>query len=187
MVGISVLLIVVAVGSFWLGEAQPVQMMQVEPVKGRWRYIVLHHSATDAGNAERFGRYHRKRGWDELGYHFVINNGRGGPDGRVEVGPRWTKQKTGAHTGGTAGDEYNRHGIGICLVGDFTSHGPTPAQLAALDKLLHELMEAHGIPASNVIGHCQAPNAETECPGRVFLNHLDNTLRPALEHRVPSE
>ena len=48
-----------------------------------WRYIVIHHSATASGNAAEFDREHRARGWDGLGYHFVIDNGVGGPDGRV--------------------------------------------------------------------------------------------------------
>ena len=42
-----------------------------------WRYIVIHHSATDAGNAGTFDLQHRRRGWDELGYHFGIDNGQG--------------------------------------------------------------------------------------------------------------
>jgi len=182
----AAVIVAVGVGLFWLGGPRSDPPTQVEPVKGRWRYIVLHHSATAEGNAERFGRHHRRRGWDELGYHFVIDNGLGGPDGRVEVGPRWRKQKTGAHTGGTPNDEYNRRGIGICLVGDFRAHGPTAAQLAALETLLRELMAAHEIPASHVIGHCQAPNTETKCPGRVFLDYLNTTLRPALERGASS-
>ncbi|MCK4602755.1 MAG: hypothetical protein KAU28_09835, partial [Phycisphaerae bacterium] len=51
-----------------------------------WRYIVIHHSATARGNAAVFDKSHRRRGYDELGYHFVIDNGAGGPDGNVEVG-----------------------------------------------------------------------------------------------------
>ena len=37
--------------------------------------------------------WHRDRGFDELGYHFVIGNGTNSGDGQIEVGPRWTKQK----------------------------------------------------------------------------------------------
>ena len=42
----------------------------------QWRYVVLHHSATDSGSAAEFDKLHRRRGWDELGYHFVITNGK---------------------------------------------------------------------------------------------------------------
>ena len=156
-----------------------------DEVDGRqWRHIVLHHSATAGGNAERFDRFHREqRGWDELAYHFVIDNGQGGPDGLVEVGSRWASQKHGAHTGGTPGDEYNQHGIGICLVGDFTRTGPTRAQLKSLDKLVRRLMAEHDIPASRVIGHGEAPGADSACPGAAFQHYIDTALRPELAGR----
>ena len=147
-----------------------------------WRYVVIHHSASVSGSAASFDRYHRiKRGWDELGYHFVIDNGRGGPDGRVEVGPRWVKQKHGAHCGKTPGNEYNEHGIGICLVGTFTAGMPTKAQLAALNELLLYLMRTHRIGEGNVIGHRDAPFACTSCPGDKLHRHIFHTIRPKLK------
>ncbi|MBS3734491.1 MAG: N-acetylmuramoyl-L-alanine amidase [Phycisphaerae bacterium] len=148
----------------------------------RWRYIVVHHSATDSGNAAQFDRIHRAppNGFDELGYHFVIDNGRGGPDGRVEVGSRWRKQKWGAHTGGTPNNAYNEHGIGICLVGDFRDAMPTRRQLASLRRLVRYLTERYDIPPDNVIGHCDAPNAATLCPGQTFHRYLVGDFRDDL-------
>ena len=145
-----------------------------------WRYIVIHHSASEAGSAATFDAWHRKRGWDELGYHFVIDNGRGGPDGRVEVGGRWKKQKWGAHCGGTPNNEYNNHGIGICLVGNFTDRMPSGTQLASLRQLVEYLMTTWDIPPENVIGHRDGPNARTACPGRRFYGYLNEKFRPAL-------
>jgi len=96
---------------------------------------VVHHSATATGGAVAFDKYHREvNGWDELGYDFVIGNGTDTPDGYVEVGSRWRKQKTGAHCK-TADNYFNEHGIGICLVGDFTRTSPTPRQMASLVRL----------------------------------------------------
>src|SRR5690606_32161137 len=64
----------------------------------KWQWIVIHHSATPTGGAVEFDKLHREtNGWDELGYHFVIGNGTNTKDGMVEVGPRWVKQKHGAH------------------------------------------------------------------------------------------
>jgi hypothetical protein len=144
-----------------------------------WRYIVIHHSATDKGNAAEFDLQHRKRGWDELGYHFVIDNGQGGPDGRIEVGHRWKAQKTGAHTGGTPGNEYNEYGIGICLVGDFRNHLPSAAQLASLRQLTDFLVAHYDVPPQNIIGHCDAPNATTQCPGAALHRYVVDSLRSA--------
>ena len=148
-----------------------------------WRWIVIHHSASDAGSAEIFDRWHRARGWDELGYHFVITNGQGGEDGLVQVGSRWVKQKWGAHCGGTPNNDYNNHGIGICLVGDFCDKLPSPAQLQALRKLVIFLADRYGIGGSCVIGHCDAPNSSTACPGAELHRHLNDELRPALRRR----
>lgn len=150
----------------------------------RWRYIVIHHSVTDGGNAETFDAAHRRRGWDELGYHFVITNGKGGRNGQVEIGSRWRSQKWGAHCGGTPNNEYNNFGIGICLVGDFTRTLPSRAQLASLRKLLLHLMRTYDIAPEDIIGHCDAPKARTECPGKAFHAYMRGRLRTELARRI---
>ena len=149
-----------------------------------WRHIVIHHSATPRGSAGSFDRMHRARGWDELGYHFVIDNGDGGPDGRIEVGRRWRVQKWGAHCGGTPDNEYNNLGIGICLVGDFTRRRPSARQLASLQRLVNYLAAAYGIPPDRVVGHRDAPNAATSCPGAKLHQYLHATLRPRLARHL---
>lgn len=126
-----------------------------------WRYIVIHHSATARGSAATFDRSHRERGWDGLGYHFVIGNGTNTADGVVEVGPRWTAQQRGAHAGV---DLYNEQGIGICLVGDFNTGRPSKMQLESLAELVAYLMRQNGIPAERVLGHRDCK--PTDCPGR---------------------
>src|SRR6185503_19274337 len=65
----------------------------------RWQHIIVHHSASTSGNAAAFARLHRRKGWDDVAYHFVIDNGRGGPDGALEITSRWRVQKHGAHAG----------------------------------------------------------------------------------------
>ena len=138
------------------------------PVKSRtWKYIVLHHSASPTGNAAMFDREHREKGWDELGYHFVIDNGRGGSDGAIEIGPRWLKQKWGAHAK-TPDNRFNDFGIGICFVGNFEQGKPTAKQLAAASKLVAWLMKTYDIPQKNILGH-EDTGKSTLCPGK-FLS-----------------
>lgn len=153
-----------------------------------WRWIVIHHSSTPAGNAFNFDGFHRNtRGWDELGYHFVIGNGTDSRDGQVEAGSRWQKQKHGAHCA-TLSRQFNEAGIGVCLVGDFQQPGsrPTERQWAALVKLCRFLAREHGITAERIIGHRHAQASEgeptTDCPGRNF--DLDS-LRRAVAEAVP--
>ncbi len=148
-----------------------------------WKHIVIHHSATEAGSAESFARTHNQRFENGLGYHFVITNGDGGPDGQVQVGPRWRKQIQGAHTGGTPQNEYNERGVGIGVVGTCNDCLPTKAQLASLEKLCRFLMREYDIPAGNVIGHRDAPGTATDCPGDRFHRYIHSTLFRKLSGR----
>ena len=132
-----------------------------------WRWIVIHHSATDAGSAAAFDNFHRNgRHWDELGYHFVIGNGGGAGDGAVEVGSRWPKQKWGAHCCVGDNEEYNYFGIGICLVGNFERYRPSEAQMQSLARLVGYLSARYTIDESHIIGHGSV--GDTRCPGRGF-------------------
>ena len=129
----------------------------------QWYWIIIHHSATPTGGAAAFDKMHRAKGWDELGYHFVIGNGTDTGNGQIEVGSRWPKQKWGAHAK-TPDNRYNEHGIGICLVGNFDVNHPTQQQLRSLNKLVAYLMATYHIPADHVLGHRDTKS--TDCPGR---------------------
>jgi N-acetylmuramoyl-L-alanine amidase len=133
-----------------------------------WEYIVLHHSALDIGSAEEYDRLHKAKGWDGLGYHFVIGNGTGSDDGEIEVGWRWTQQREGAHAKDLSDPDntYNRWGIGICLVGNLEKGRPTEKQIASLVRLMKYLVRKCGVAKSKIIRHCDV--TETECPGRNF-------------------
>lgn len=145
---------------------------------GRWKVIVVHHAASDQATPAGMDSYHRKqRGWENgLGYHFVIGNGIGYPDGAVYVGPRWKKQIQGAHCRTGKGKYFgvqrpsgffNDHGIGICLIGDMQKRSPTRKQLATLHQLITFLTGKTGIARSSVYGHGEVTRG-TLCPGRNF-------------------
>ena len=152
----------------------------IPPVPPRnWQAIVIHHSATPAGGAARFDREHREKGWDELGYDFVVGNGTDTADGQIEVGPRWPRQKWGAHAK-TPDNRYNDYGIGICLVGNFDVSNPTPAQMRSLDKLVAYLMKTYRISPDRVLGH--GDTKPTDCPGRYM--HVAEVRRMATQMLV---
>jgi LysM repeat protein len=133
----------------------------------RWKYIIIHHSATDEGDAFSFYNMHLRRGfWNGLGYQFVIDNGTlGKEDGQIEISPRWLKQQKGAHC---KADDMNDIGIGICLVGNFSKERASDKQLDSLAYLVDILMKHYKIPRKNIMGHGQVPGASTECPGLRF-------------------
>jgi N-acetyl-anhydromuramyl-L-alanine amidase AmpD len=132
-----------------------------------WRYIVLHHTATQRGTVAEIDASHRRRvdetgaHWLGIGYHFVIGNGHGMADGELEATFRWERQLAGAHAGQR---DYNEAGIGICLVGHLDRSAPTSAQLAAASRLIQQLSHEYQIPAERIIGHRDIRT--TACPGR---------------------
>lgn len=137
---------------------------QANAEKRQWKWIVIHHSATSEGGAVRFDKGHKAKGWDALGYHFVIGNGTDTADGLVEVGSRWPIQKHGAHAK-TPDNRYNDYGIGICLVGNFDVSRPSAKQLASLTKLVAYLADKYHIAQADIIGHSMTGKS-TDCPGK---------------------
>ena len=154
----------------WIpGARQPQRVLPYLPDATRWQYIVVHHSATEVGNAELFDRGHRRRGfWNGLGYHFVIDNGTDGtPDGQIETGHRWNHQMDGAHCNT---DDMNKIGIGICLVGNFDKDRVSKTQFESLVWLVRKLQLKYHIPRSHILRHRDVPGKRgaTECPGNHF-------------------
>lgn len=134
--------------------------------RSRWKYIVCHHSAIEAGNAEIYGKAHLRRGMEHgLAYHFVIGNGRDSGDGEIEIGPRWQKQLRGGHVRKT---EVNDSGIGICLVGNLQNHRPTSRQRRAMNDLLNFLCDGYVRSNVEVTVHKWVDKNHTLCPGKYF-------------------
>lgn len=123
--------------------------------------IILHCSDSRFGNAELIDAWHRERGWDGIGYHYVICNGHPNAgseydpasDGLVQHGR--PVEKPGAHAKG-----HNAHSLGVCLIGERRFTG---MQLAALSGLLHILQKRYALPARAVLGHCELDPRKT-CP-----------------------
>lgn len=104
------------------------------------RRIHLHHThlpvvgAPDEvpGAMQAICRTHRRRGFDDLGYHYAVD-----PFGTIWQGrgplPEDLRRRvrTGAHAQG-----FNDGSIGVVLIGDFDVAPPTPEALAATEELL---------------------------------------------------
>ena len=123
--------------------------------------IIIHCSDSDYGDVKIIDKWHKGRGWDSCGYHYIITNGKiehgdtydSKQDGIVQIGRRLTK--IGAHCKG-----HNRDSIGICLIG---RHHFTGKQLLnALPSLLIMLGEL-GLGSESIYGHCEFSPHKT-CP-----------------------
>lgn len=132
-----------------------------------WSYIVIHHTASEAGNALTVDRAHHTRGFmDGLGYHFLIDNGTlGKGEGQIEAAPRWIKQMNGAHCNAAG---MNENGIGISLVGNFSETRVPERQLESLVFLVNLLRNHYHISPDHILRHGDVPGKNTECPGLNF-------------------
>ena len=151
-----------------LSIPQAAELKTVVPLfpSTKWKYIVIHHSATEEGNALKFHMFHRAKGWDSVGYNFIIDNGTGDrQDGQIEATPRWIKQLDGAHC---KADDMNTKAIGICLVGNFSEEQVSERQLDSLVYLIKLLQETYHIPKNHILGHGEVNGASTQCPGINF-------------------
>lgn len=142
-------------------------------IKRKIDKIAIHHSGSRFGCALLIDQWHKERGWEGIGYHFVIGNGLPYPgssylpelDGMIEIGRNL--EEIGAHVKG-----HNENTIGICLIGD--EHF-SMSQLNHLSKLLRRLMSWCDLSADDIMGHNEFEGANTLCP---MINM--NTIRKAL-------
>jgi LysM repeat protein len=139
--------------------------IRVEPAK--WKYIVIHHSASPNASVKGMDYYHRVERHMEngLAYHFVIGNGHSLKDGEIAIGHRWTAQLDGGHL---ASEALNRKSIGICMVGNYDEDKPTRKQMEALHALVEYLLARCHLNTDAVKTHQQINPIYTRCPGRYF-------------------
>lgn len=116
--------------------------------------IIIHCSATKAGvnfKAKDIDRIHRQRGFNQIGYHYVIDL-----DGTVEAGRPLIKEGAHCNTKGFSGLSYNKHSIGICYIGGLDKNGKpadtrTEEQKQALHQLVAEICQKYQI--LEILGH----------------------------------
>lgn len=118
--------------------------------------IIVHCTATKEGmdvSAKTIDDWHKNRGWQGIGYHFVIRL-----DGTIENGR--PVEQIGAHVQG-----MNRNSIGIVYAGGLDQDRKpkdtrTKKQKKAMDQLLQKLLNR--FPDASIHGHNEF--AAKACP-----------------------
>lgn len=119
--------------------------------------IIVHCSATAEGKdftVEQIRQWHLQRGFNDIGYHYVIYR-----DGSIHKGRE--ESKIGAHCKG-----HNNHSIGVCYIGGCAADGKTPKdtrtekQKVSLLSLLRELKRKY--PKASI--HSHKDYANKACP-----------------------
>lgn len=120
--------------------------------------IIIHCADTPPGmdiGVKEIAEWHRRRGYLEIGYHYVIRR-----DGTIQTGR--ALDEIGAHALG-----HNKDSIGICLAGGRgqgkeAENNFTAEQFIQLKRLLAALRNAY--PGINkIIGHNEV-NPDKACP-----------------------
>lgn len=120
--------------------------------------IIVHCSDTVEGThwtVDDLRKWHKDRGWLDIGYHYVVYL-----DGSIHRGRN--EEVVGAHCVG-----HNAHSIGVCYIGGkeagtFRAKDTrTPAQKEALLRLLIDLVCRY--PDAEIYGHRDFANRKCPC------------------------
>jgi N-acetylmuramoyl-L-alanine amidase len=125
--------------------------------------LIIHCSDSTFGNVEQIRKWHLEKGWADIGYHYVVCNGKIHSeseykkefDGKIESGR--AIERPGAHC---EGDNYDS--IGICLIGIDIF---TPLQIESLLTIIERTRERFGKIA--IKGHYEMPSGKKQkktCP-----------------------
>jgi hypothetical protein len=107
-----------------------------------------------------------ERGWDDIGYHFLIDG-----QGRVVEGR--PAETLGAHVLGA-----NENNIGIAMMGDFEKIQPTHAQVESLTRLVSYLaVKYKRDPAATGFLEPHRHFNSTDCPGKNMMKIFEDLRR----------
>lgn len=151
--------------------ARAAKPSNLTPSHDKFTRITIHHSAdaltpnldgskaSSASALRRLQKVHMEKEdpYADIGYHFLID-----PQGRVFQGRELKWQ--GAH----AFRSNNVQNLGICLLGNFESHRPTPQAMKALERTVSDMRRRYGIPRTQLYGHQDFRN--TKCPGERLMS-----------------
>lgn len=125
-----------------------------------WKVIMVHHSAshdTKAVDAEQFEKWHKAKGWKDIGYHWIIE----------KIGDRYHSimgrpmYMQGSHSTG-----MNSKALGVVFAGNFQESRVPQEQLEEGADLIAGLCFGLGIGSSEVVAHRDF--RQTLCPGELF-------------------
>ena len=137
----------------------------------RWKYVIIHHAASSdspiKNDTATVREYHTQvRKWRDIGYHFVVEK----INHSMEVLMGRPLNMSGAHCPG-----HNHDGIGVCIMGDFSTVPPEEEYYSTIEKFLAGLTQQLGIPVENIMPHKKY--RATICPGVVDIERIRENVR----------
>lgn len=150
----------------WLKSLFGMKEMDLSSLKRPVDKIIIHCAATqpdmDIGVKE-IREWHKKKGWSDIGYHYVIRRNGVIEDGRPV-------NKIGAHVVG-----YNRGSIGVCLIGGIDHEANAVPNFTVKQwRTLAQMMRGFKaqLPKVTIHGHNEFSNKA--CPSFLVKNWLQS-------------
>lgn len=141
-----------------MNETETYKKFKNSPKDNFPEFLIIHHSGGTDSNplldtsnhtAKDMEAWHLSKGWEGLGYQYVIHKNGDVWKGRPET-------YHGAHT-----TNYNTKSIGICMSGNFDATKPTSSQTLALVSLMKDIIKRY----PNIQVKYHRDFAKKTCPG----------------------
>ncbi|HUT30896.1 MAG TPA: N-acetylmuramoyl-L-alanine amidase [Sedimentisphaerales bacterium] len=134
--------------SYWRLEAvEDVIRSRASQHAGRWDAIEVYYSGSKGGNIEQLASLRGLASVEELNCHFVIYNGLGGADGRIQSTERWQRQWSAVPQSTWKGSEKT---IRICVISTGKIDPPTDYQIKRVEELVEQLRGKFDIARESV-------------------------------------
>ena len=138
--------------------------------------IIIHCSDMEWGSSSAYRLLHQSFGWEDVGYHYIIQNCFPSENDYLQKRPNFNIDKgrsnsyCGAHV-----KNHNKNSIGICLVGKRVFSN---MQFQSLILLIQKLKEKY--PIKHITGHYEYDTAQEQ--GKTCPNIDMDYLRALIEN-----
>jgi hypothetical protein len=156
-VGAAVLLVFerrpVPAGAFSLASYTSLKSVEqvaaggIIPSYGRWESVEVFYSNTAAGNIRQLAALEGLASAEDVNFHFLVCNGRGGADGQIQPSDRWQRQRPCIPDGLWDGSGRS---IRICVVGDTGNRPATDCQAKRTAELIEQICRKFSIGPQGV-------------------------------------
>ena len=115
----------------------------------RWNRIEIYYSGTKAGNIEQLASLSGLPSSHDINCHFVVCNGLGGHDGRIQTTEKWQRQWSAIPGRTWYGSAQT---IRICIIADAQKTGchPTDTQIKRVERLVEQLSRGFNIQPHSI-------------------------------------
>lgn len=130
-----------------LNPIEQVTLNSVIPDKQKWDFIEVYYSGIESGDIEEITRFDGLTSSEDVNFHFLVCNGTGGADGKIQATAKWRKQRAAL-----SGQDWfgNNQTIRICVVADGLEFLPTDCQLKRVTGLVEVLARKFNISSQRI-------------------------------------